>query len=146
MDEIEQKLPDGLEQKKLADGLEQTELEAAPSPGLNAEKIFWGLTVFAVAGLFMFFAFAGLVAPVSAAVQQAVPQPLLPKAAQPSGSVSGGQLAPVANGIQEITLSVQGANYMPNPIRVKKGIPVRITADLSSVRGCASSIVIPDFG
>lgn len=146
MDGIGQKLPDGPEQAKLSGGAGQTALPAAASPGLSAEKIFWGLAVFAVVGFFVFFAFAGLVAPVSAAAQQAVPQPFLPKAAQPSGSASVGQLAPVTGGIQEITLTVQGANYMPNPIRVKKGVPVRITADLSSVRGCASSIVIPDFG
>ncbi|MEM2138010.1 MAG: cupredoxin domain-containing protein [Candidatus Anstonellaceae archaeon] len=122
---------------------------AKPSSALNAEKIFWGLVIALIAGFFLFFAFGGLVAPVSAAVQQGgnVAQPsgggLF--AAQPSPAPTGGELATVKNGVQEITLTVQGSSYMPNPIRVKKGIPVRITADLSSVRGCASSIIMPEF-
>jgi hypothetical protein len=129
---------------------------------MDAEKIFWALVVLAIAGFTLFLAFGGLVAPVNAGApgaylqpsgvqlgQQNAQQPLGNGlfAAQPVANAqpSGGQLAPVKNGVQEITLSVQGATYMPNPIRVKKGIPVKITADLSSVRGCASSIVIPEF-
>ena len=110
---------------------------------MNSEKIFWAMVVVLVAGFAMFLAFGGLVAPVNAAVQQ---QAQANGDSYSSGGSAGGQLAAVANGFQEVTLTVQGGEYYPNPIRVKKGIPVKLVADLSSVRGCASSIVIPEFG
>lgn len=130
------------------------ETQSASSQGrssvLNAEKAFWGLVVLVVAGFALFLAFGGLVAPVSAAVQQggnvAQGQGLFAAPAQNPPAAAGGELAPVKNGVQEITLTVQGGTYYPNPIRVKKGVPVKITADLSSVRGCASSISMPEFG
>jgi uncharacterized protein len=52
----------------------------------------------------------------------------------------------VNSGVQEVSLSVQGGTYYPNPVRVKKGIPVRLVADMGTVTGCSRSIVIPDFG
>ncbi len=63
-----------------------------------------------------------------------------------TGGQPAAQFATSASGAQEVQLTVRGGNYMPNPIRVKKGIPVKLIADISSVRGCASSIVIPEFG
>ncbi len=133
----------------------QIESVSTAGSGLNAEKIFWGLCILLIAGFFLFFAFGGLVAPVNAASQNGAVQPYkaAPYAgAQPSArqqqaaAPAGGQLAPANNGVQEVTLTVQGGTYYPNPIRVKKGVPVKITADLGSVRGCASGIVMPDFG
>jgi copper ion binding protein len=47
--------------------------------------------------------------------------------------------------VQTIQLSVQGANYYPNPIRVKVGVPVRLVADVNNMPGCSKSIVIPEF-
>jgi len=58
----------------------------------------------------------------------------------------GGQLAAVNNGVQEVQLSVQGGNYMPNPIRVKVGVPVRLVADIANMPGCSKSVVMRDFG
>lgn len=111
---------------------------------LNVEKIFWGLAIAVVAGFFLFFAFAGLVAPANAAGQQnSGGQQYLAPPSQP------GQLSPpptVKNGVQEVTLSVQGGSYMPNPIRVKKGMPVRLVADIGAMPGCSKSVVIPEFG
>jgi len=60
------------------------------------------------------------------------------------GSADGG-LATVTNGVQLVQLSVQGANYYPNPIRVKIGIPVRLVADINNMPGCSKNIVIPEF-
>lgn len=105
---------------------------------MDSEKIFWIAAVAIAAGLFLFFAFGSLVAPVNATQQQ--------DGYQQAAAPTGGQLASVKGGVQEISLSVQGANYMPNPIRVKKGVPVRLIADLNSVAGCSRSIVIPEFG
>jgi copper chaperone CopZ len=59
---------------------------------------------------------------------------------------TGGSLATVANGVQMVQLSVQGSNYYPNPIRVKRGIPVQLVADINDMPGCSKSIVIPEFG
>jgi len=52
------------------------------------------------------------------------------------------------SGVQEVTLTLdpQTLDYAPNPIRVKAGIPVRITVDLNSVRGCTASVRMPAFG
>ncbi len=61
-------------------------------------------------------------------------------------SGSGGDLAAVTNGVQTVQLSVQGSNYYPNPIRVKKGIPVQLVADMNNMPGCSRSIIIPEFG
>jgi len=115
---------------------------------MNSEKIFWGIVAVLTIGMFLFLAFGWLVAPVSAAQQGfASPQYRIgagaPSAASPP---SGSQLAPVKGGVQEVALSVQGSSYMPNPIRVKKGIPVRLVADINAMPGCSKSIVIPDFG
>lgn len=51
-----------------------------------------------------------------------------------------------AGGAQEVTLTLGAIGYEPDPIRVKAGIPVRITVDLGSVKGCTASVVMPSFG
>ena len=61
-------------------------------------------------------------------------------------SNDAGKLATVTNGVQVVQLSVQGANYYPNPIRVKKGIQVQLVADMNNLPGCSRSIIIPEFG
>ena len=47
--------------------------------------------------------------------------------------------------IQEITLSMKNYNYYPSTIKVKQGIPVRISLD-KSVAGCYRSFTIKEFG
>ena len=49
------------------------------------------------------------------------------------------------NDIQKITLGIKNYNYYPNTIKVKAGIPVRISLD-ESVVGCYRSFTIKDFG
>ena len=67
--------------------------------------------------------------------------------AGPAGSAAASSGAALAGAeVQEVTLTVKGSTYYPNPMRLKKGVPVRIAADLNSVRGCAASIIIPEFG
>jgi len=123
---------------------------------MNSQKIFWMMVAVLIAGFFLFMAFGVAVKPanavfppsagqqIAAPYKQAAPSPSQVQGQQaPSGS---GILAPLNNGVQEVQLTVQGGNYMPNPIVVKKGVPVKLVADLGTVRGCASSIVIPDFG
>jgi copper chaperone CopZ len=61
-------------------------------------------------------------------------------------ATSGGSLAPVVDGVQTVQLSVQGASYYPNPIRVKVGVPVQLVADVNNMPGCSKSVAIPEFG
>ncbi|MCX6816071.1 MAG: cupredoxin domain-containing protein [Candidatus Aenigmarchaeota archaeon] len=51
----------------------------------------------------------------------------------------------VQDGKQVVTLTMQGSTYNPNPIRLKKGVPVEITVDMNSVQGCMRGIQIPVF-
>ncbi|MBI5229384.1 cupredoxin domain-containing protein [Candidatus Micrarchaeota archaeon] len=61
--------------------------------------------------------------------------------------ITGNAVAASGNpGVQQVSLSYQYGNYYPNTIRVKKGIPVRITVDTNTVVGCMKTIVIPEFG
>jgi hypothetical protein len=57
-----------------------------------------------------------------------------------------GTLAPINNDVQQVTISMQGRTYLPNPVRVRVGVPVRFTVDLTTVTGCYRTIVIPELG
>lgn len=48
--------------------------------------------------------------------------------------------------VQIVHLKTQGSSYILEPSAVKKGIPVRIEADMSQMPGCSSSVVISAFG
>jgi len=61
-------------------------------------------------------------------------------------ATTSGAAVLAADGVQTVQLSVQGTTYLPNPVRVKKGIPVQLVADVSKMPGCSKSIVIPEFG
>lgn len=47
--------------------------------------------------------------------------------------------------VQRVILRVDGGQYVLEPSTLTAGKPVRIEADLSSVRGCAASVRIPAF-
>jgi len=130
---------------------------------MDSEKAFWALIALVVVGMFGFLIFGSFATPVNAAPQQPLAYgaqatggqaaaagnqqaALLGAPAQAGGQQAGGTLAPTNSGVQEVTISVQGSTYYPNPIRVKKGIPVRITADIANMPGCSKSVVMPDFG
>lgn len=55
---------------------------------------------------------------------------------------------PIVGGVQEVTLRLdpKTLDYQPNPIRVKAGVPVRMTVDLDSVKGCTAAVSMPSFG
>lgn len=127
---------------------------------MDSKKIFWLMALAIIAGFFVFLAL-GVVAPVSASGQNGAygatqpsanvyAAPLPPQSAGAELSApqpaAGGTLAPVNGGVQEVTLTVQGGNYYPNPIVVKKGVSVRLIADIGKMPGCSKSIVIPEFG
>lgn len=48
-------------------------------------------------------------------------------------------------GIQRVSLSFGNFNYSPDTIRVKRGVPVEITADTDKLRGCFSTLVVPEL-
>lgn len=48
-------------------------------------------------------------------------------------------------GVQEVTVQVRGG-YDPGVIRVRRGVPVRITFDRQETSGCSEEVVFPDFG
>lgn len=56
------------------------------------------------------------------------------------------QDAVINNGVQEIDLSWGKFNYAPEAIRVKKGRPVKITADTQRLTGCYRSLEISELG
>ncbi len=58
----------------------------------------------------------------------------------------GGSIAAVNNGVQEVSVSMQGYQYQPNPVRLKVGVPARLVIDLNTVQGCMRNIRIPELG
>jgi uncharacterized protein len=52
--------------------------------------------------------------------------------------------APITNGKQEITVTVNETSYSPSMIKVKKGIPVDLKF-IGKSYGCASALVSKDF-
>ena len=52
-----------------------------------------------------------------------------------------------ANGdVQVVKMRVEGSQYVFEPSSVKKGVPVKIEADMSRMPGCSKSFVISEFG
>jgi len=47
---------------------------------------------------------------------------------------------------QIVQLSVSGGTYIITPSVLKKDIPVRMIADMATLRGCSRSVVISAFG
>ncbi|MGH8937304.1 MAG: heavy metal translocating P-type ATPase [Acidimicrobiia bacterium] len=49
------------------------------------------------------------------------------------------------DGVQEVVVTVKGG-YLPDRIRVREGVPVRLTFDRRESGECTSRVVFPDFG
>ena len=47
-------------------------------------------------------------------------------------------------GVQEVEVTVKGG-YSPNVIRVRQGVPLRVTFDRQEGGECTSEVVFPDF-
>ena len=52
--------------------------------------------------------------------------------------------ARLRGGVQEVTVTVKGG-YSPDAIRVRQGVPVRLTFDRQEAGECTSKVVLPDF-
>lgn len=52
----------------------------------------------------------------------------------------------IQDGKQVVRLYMKGSTYFPNPISLKKDVPVVLEVDMNSIVGCFRSIQIPAFG
>lgn len=48
-------------------------------------------------------------------------------------------------GVQTVTVKVAGSSYVMEPSVLKKGIPVRMIADMKTFQGCSKAVTIPSF-
>ena len=54
---------------------------------------------------------------------------------------------PVVTGeVQNVKLAVSGGTYILTPSVLKKDVPVKMEADLSTLKGCSRDVVISSFG
>lgn len=51
-----------------------------------------------------------------------------------------------SNDVQIVNLKVSGSNYVLEPSILKKGVPVRLVADVANMPGCSKGFKIPEFG
>ncbi len=63
----------------------------------------------------------------------------------PAGTKGSTDIAKVTDGVQNIKLVMGSYGYELQPSTLIKGVPVRMEVDMSTVTGCARSIVIPGF-
>lgn len=63
-----------------------------------------------------------------------------------AGRRASAALPAAADGLpQDITIAVRGG-YEPATIRVRRGVPVRLTFDRQESSGCSEEVVFPDLG
>lgn len=58
---------------------------------------------------------------------------------------TGDSVAGYDSNVQVVKMKVVGGNYILEPNTVKKGLPVRIEADINQMPGCSKSVVINAF-
>lgn len=55
-------------------------------------------------------------------------------------------VAPVADGVQKVTIEAQNSGYSPKYVKVKSGVPVQLTITSNNVYSCAAAFVFKEFG
>lgn len=60
-------------------------------------------------------------------------------------SSKSGDLAPIVDGFQEVSMTVTTRGYVTNVKKLRAGIPVRLILTSDSVAGCSRAFTIPDF-
>ncbi len=66
-----------------------------------------------------------------------------------TGNVSGAIISGVTantDEVQIVKMHVEGSKYILEPSTVKKGIPVRLEADISRMPGCSKSVISSELG
>ncbi|MGB0386937.1 MAG: sulfite exporter TauE/SafE family protein, partial [Ardenticatenaceae bacterium] len=61
------------------------------------------------------------------------------------GGATGQANVEPSGGIQEVTINVQEARYVPERIQMKAGVPARLTLITDNIYTCARAFVIPAF-
>jgi len=56
-------------------------------------------------------------------------------------SVSGALIGTASGDVQIVKMHVEGSQYVFEPSNVRKGVPVRLEADISKMPGCSKSII-----
>jgi plastocyanin domain-containing protein len=98
-----------------------------------------------VVNIFKFSGFFLLAVLVSAALLQGFTPDEITQTAQQKATLQA-QPATEKDGMQIVQLSWGVLNYKPEVIEVKAGMPVRIEGDISRLRGCYRSFIIPSLG
>lgn len=62
-----------------------------------------------------------------------------------TADANGGTEAPIVNGVQEVTLDVSSSGYSPKNLKLKKGVPVRLTLKTEETQGCARAFTMPSL-
>ncbi|MDO8460014.1 MAG: cupredoxin domain-containing protein [Nanoarchaeota archaeon] len=63
-----------------------------------------------------------------------------------NGSVVVNNVGVVSGDVQIVKIHVEGSQYVLEPSSVKKGLPVRLEADISRMPGCSKGIVSSELG
>jgi len=53
---------------------------------------------------------------------------------------------PQTGSVQVVQMTMQSGNYTLNPSQVRVNVPVRLVADMNTIRGCYTTVVIKDIG
>lgn len=61
------------------------------------------------------------------------------------GNITGATVYGDNGNVQVVKMHVEGPQYVFEPSSVKKGIPVKIEADMSKMPGCSKSVIISEF-
>lgn len=62
-----------------------------------------------------------------------------------SGQIAGASTVPIKNGSQQVTIDITPEGYQPDYIRVKKGIPVKLTLTTKENYTCANYFIFNEF-
>lgn len=100
---------------------------------MEKKHVISAIGLFAIISLFIFSANASITG--NAVVQYANIE-----------SKSNAPLSAQSGDVQVVQLSMQNGDYTLSPAKVVVNTPVRLVGDMNSIRGCYTTIVIPDLG
>ena len=63
-----------------------------------------------------------------------------------TGNVINGVTGDVSGDVQIVKMHVEGSQYIFEPSSVKKGVSVRLEADISRMPGCSKSVISSELG
>jgi plastocyanin len=63
-----------------------------------------------------------------------------------NGAVVNNAIGALSGNVQVVKMHVEGSRYIFEPSSVKKGVPVRLEADISRMPGCSKSVISSELG